>query len=153
MDTFIRAYMLKHWSTHVVTLVDARRYTFQAICLPARNQTVNRTRFPVPCPQVKPCRSDSGSDSPCLSPKPTPFPVPATHLSVKPTPCPSPSHLPWNAPHVPARCPCLSQPPVPKLRGCADWLAHVKGSAFLSTPPHTWWVVFCGNTYTNPSPS
>ena len=35
MDTFIRAYTLKHWSTHVVTLIDARRSTFYAICLPA----------------------------------------------------------------------------------------------------------------------
>ena len=47
MDTFIRACTLKHWSTHLVTLIDARRYTFQVIRLPARNQPVvppsNRT--------------------------------------------------------------------------------------------------------------
>ena len=35
MDTFIRAYTLEHWSTHVVTLIDARRSTFYMICLPA----------------------------------------------------------------------------------------------------------------------
>ena len=48
MDTFIRAYTLKHWSTHVVTLIDARRSTFYAICLPAIEVTLLSDPLSVP---------------------------------------------------------------------------------------------------------